>query len=248
MPIEIIVQRRLYRQVADQLRHLFDAGEYTVGDRLPSERDLAERMGVSRPTIREALIALEVEGRVRIRVGSGIYVTEPPAAAPQADADEGPFELLRAREFVEGAVAEEAARHADADHIQRLDEILAEMDGRDLPSRQSIDLDRSFHVGVASILGNSALSRVVADLFDQRMNPYFERLSSYFEDRNTWKAATAEHHAIRDAIVSGDPERARAAMQNHLRQSQLRFSQSFGEISADGEAPGLETAVGGSSG
>src|SRR3569623_1106472 len=79
VPLEAVEARRLYRQVADQLRSLIDSGEYAVGSRLPTERELAEQLKISRPTVREALIALEVEGRVRIRVGSGIYVSEPAA-------------------------------------------------------------------------------------------------------------------------------------------------------------------------
>ncbi|MFX5271933.1 GntR family transcriptional regulator, partial [Acinetobacter baumannii] len=74
MPLEAVEARRLYRQIADQLRGLIERGEYAVGTKLPTERDLAEQLKVSRPTVREALIALEVEGLVRIRVGSGIYV------------------------------------------------------------------------------------------------------------------------------------------------------------------------------
>ena len=113
MPLEAVEARRLYRQVADQLRALIDSGEYGVGDRLPTERELAEQLKISRPTVREALIALEVEGRVRIRVGSGIYVSEPAAPSQPVPAEiEGPFELLRAREFIEGAIAEQAARVA----------------------------------------------------------------------------------------------------------------------------------------
>ena len=72
MPLETIEHRRLYRQVANQLRTLIEEGEFAPGARLPSERDLANQLGISRPTVREALIALEVEGKVRIRVGSGI--------------------------------------------------------------------------------------------------------------------------------------------------------------------------------
>ena len=114
MPLEAVEARRLYRQVADQLRSLIDSGEYAVGSRLPTERELAEQLKISRPTVREALIALEVEGRVRIRVGSGIYVIDPADAAPTPAVGgiEGPFELLRAREFLESAIAEQAARVA----------------------------------------------------------------------------------------------------------------------------------------
>src|SRR4051794_11226766 len=93
VPLEAVEARRLYRQVADQLRALIDSGEYRVGSRLPTERDLAEQLKVSRPTVREALIALEVEGRERIRVGSGIYVIEPAAGwgAPPAFLLPGPL-------------------------------------------------------------------------------------------------------------------------------------------------------------
>src|SRR5215207_9818548 len=127
VPIQAIEPPRLYRQVADQLRQLIDSGEYAVGARLPAERELAEKFGLSRPTVREALIALEVEGRIRIRVGSGIYVravaeNTPP---PVENDDEGPFELLRAREFIEGAIAAEAALLARPDDIEKLDNVLA---------------------------------------------------------------------------------------------------------------------------
>jgi DNA-binding FadR family transcriptional regulator len=105
--------RRLYRQVAEQIRMLIDSGELPAGERLPAERELAERFGVSRPTVREALIVLEVEGRVQIRMGSGVYISGkspmPAAILPDEDSD-GPFEILQARCIVESALAEEAAR------------------------------------------------------------------------------------------------------------------------------------------
>src|SRR5918995_2978623 len=132
MPIQAVEPRRLYRQVADQLRQLIETGEFAIGDRLPAERELADQLGISRPTVREALIALEVEGRIRIRVGSGIYVTEPPRAASAlaAETDEGPFELLRAREFIEGAIAAEAALHVKQSDIDALDDVLHRMESK----------------------------------------------------------------------------------------------------------------------
>jgi DNA-binding FadR family transcriptional regulator len=233
MPIQAVEPRRLYRQIADQLRQLIDAGEFAVGDRLPTERELADQLGISRPTVREALIALEVEGRIRIRVGSGIYVTEPPrAVATATDTDEGPFELLRAREFIEGAIAAEAALHVQPADLERLDDVLGRMEDTSHPTKVTIALDREFHTAVAGILGNAVLVRFIGELFDQRMNPYFELLSSYFENRDSWRAAAAEHRAVRDAIAARDPERAKTAMQEHLRLSQLRFSRNFGERSA----------------
>jgi DNA-binding FadR family transcriptional regulator len=163
VPLEAVEARRLYRQVADQLRALIDSGEYRVGSRLPTERDLAEQLKVSRPTVREALIALEVEGRVRIRVGSGIYVSELAALAPLLPAVEieGPFELLRAREFIEGAIAEQAARVATSEDIARIDASLEAMAMVQHPGEASMIHDRAFHVAVASCLDNAVLVRVV---------------------------------------------------------------------------------------
>lgn len=235
VPLEAIEPRRLYRQVADQLRALIDQGEYPVGARLPTERDLAEKLGISRPTVREALIALEVEGRLKIRVGSGIYVAEPPRAAAvpvPAGAIEGPFELLRAREFVETAIVAEAAVRAGAEDVRRLDEILVAMEAGSDSNEELIGLDRAFHLAITATIGNAVLVRFVGELFDQRINPYFEQLSRYFENGETWRSATTEHRAIRDAIAAADPAAARLAMGDHLRRSQERLQRSFGDVFA----------------
>ena len=106
LALEAIEPRRLYRQVADQIRTYLDSGALPVGARLPTERELAEKLNVSRPTIREALIALEVEGRIRIRVGSGIYVSEPFALGDRRRVavkviDERGNELMRVLEVSE---------------------------------------------------------------------------------------------------------------------------------------------------
>ena len=74
MPLQTVEPQRLYRQIAEQLRSLIASGEFSPGSRLPAERDLAKQLGVSRPSVREALIALEVEGIIDVRTGSGIYV------------------------------------------------------------------------------------------------------------------------------------------------------------------------------
>src|SRR5438128_3373997 len=114
MPLQAVDSRRLYRQIADQIAALIERGEYAVGERLPPERDLAKQLGVSRPSVREALIALEVEGYVEVRVGSGVYVGGPrTGAAPAAlPADSGPFELIRARSLIESECAALAAKAA----------------------------------------------------------------------------------------------------------------------------------------
>lgn len=227
----VIAPRRLYRQAADQMRTLIERGEFAVGERLPAERELAEMLRVSRPTVREALIVLEVEGFVNIRMGSGVYICrrQVPATSVPPENIEGPFELLRARSIVECAIAGEAARAARPDHIATLDQNLRAMSEALDDRPAALALDRGFHTAVAAIISNATLERFVGEIHDMRMTPYFEKLAGYFENRDTWRSAVEEHRAVRNAIAAGDPEGARAAMRNHLELSQQRLSQSFAE-------------------
>jgi DNA-binding FadR family transcriptional regulator len=224
--------RRLYRQVAEQIRMLIDTGELQAGAKLPAERELSDRFGVSRPTVREALIVLEVEGYLQIRMGSGVYVSPKPQASnemePGEDSD-GPFEILQARLLIESGIAEEAARRVTPESMARIDEILTRME-RALDNPQvALACDRAFHTAIADIIGNSALNRFTGLIYDKRMTPYFQKLASYFEGPHTWRLALQEHKIIRDAIAAGNPAAAREAMRQHLTLAQKRFSESFGE-------------------
>ena len=224
--------RRLYRQVAEQIRMLIETGELKAGMKLPAERELSERFGVSRPTVREALIVLEVEGYLQIRMGSGVYINRKPQPATEAPLDEdsdGPFEILQARLLIESGIAEEAARRATPASIARIDDILARMEASLEKPTVALACDRAFHTAIADIIGNSALNRFTGLIYDKRMTPYFEKLASYFEGPHTWRLALEEHKAIRDAIAAGNPSAAREAMRQHLTLAQKRFSESFGE-------------------
>ncbi|MDS9466100.1 FadR/GntR family transcriptional regulator [Paracoccus sp. MBLB3053] len=221
--------RRQYRQVADQIMALVASQALAPGERLPSERDLAELLSVSRPSLREALIALEVEGHLEIRMGSGIYVgTIPPADGATISTDsEGPLEILQARCIIESAIAEEAARHVGDELIARLDDNLREMGAALNDRARAILLDGQFHIAIASGVGNSVLANFTAQIYEKRLSPFFTQFSSRFEGPRTWRLALAEHGAIRDAIADGDAPAAREAMRHHLTESQRRFTESF---------------------
>lgn len=224
--------RRLYRQVAEQIRMLIESGELKPGTRLPPERELADRFAVSRPTVREALIVLEVEGHIQIRMGSGVYVSQKPLdSAPvlPSDEGEGPFEVLQARCVIESGIAEEAARLVTPEGLARIDAILERMEGSLDDAAIALACDRNFHTAIADMIGNSALNRFTGLIYDSRSSPYFTKLASYFEGPHTWKLALEEHRLIRDAIAAGDPAAAREAMRHHLTLAQKRFSESFGE-------------------
>jgi GntR family transcriptional repressor for pyruvate dehydrogenase complex len=226
MPIQPIAPRRLYRQIADQLRSLIRAGEFTVGSRLPPERDLAQQLGVSRPSVREALIALEVEGLVEVRMGSGIFVIahEPAASAPQLGAAFGPFEIIRARQVVECELAALAAQHMTPADVDGLRETLALMTDDVAAGRPPVHGDRLFHLRIAAAADNGPLLRTVTELFDERNNPLLEQLGQHFETEPTWRQALAEHGAVIAAIAAGDAAAARQAMRAHLQGSHDRFA------------------------
>ena len=227
-----IPERRLYQQIADQIRALVQNGQFRFGQRLPAERDLAQQLGVSRPSLREALIALELDGTVEIRMGSGVYVTNrlhPAIAILPVDDSDGPFEILQARSIIESAIAEEAAKLATADHVAALDACLQRMERAIGNPVNMLVHDRAFHTAITDIIGNATLHNFTGHIFDRRMTPYFERLASHFEGPETWRAALEEHTVIRNAIAANDGTGARDAMRRHLRLSQKRFSESFGE-------------------
>src|SRR6266496_1527367 len=157
MPIKTVENRRLYRQIAAQLSALIASGEFAVGQRLPSERDLALQLGVSRPSLREALIALELEGMVEVRVGAGVWVTassERETVKP-IHRGEGPFELLRARGVIEGETAAIAARNASARDLDGIRSALNTMERLCKKGQDFSAADRDFHIQIAASTGNT---------------------------------------------------------------------------------------------
>jgi DNA-binding FadR family transcriptional regulator len=223
MPFQPIEPRRLYRQIADQLRTLIQSGEFPVGAKLPTERDLAAKLGVSRPSVREALIALEVEGLIEVRMSAGIFVTarEP---SRRIDTVHGPLETIRARQFLERELAASAARSADGALVDELATALRRMREDVERGVMPIAGDRDFHLRLAQASDNHVLLSVVTQLFDERYSPLFTQFGTHFERERTWRAAMQEHQAVLDAIAAHDPDAARQAMHEHLGRSHDRFA------------------------
>jgi DNA-binding FadR family transcriptional regulator len=224
MPFQAIEPRRLYRQIADQLRALIERGEFPVGTRLPPERDLALKMGVSRPSVREALIALEVEGLVEVRMGSGIYARARDEGPHGSVVAESPLDTILARQLIEGELAGQAARTMKAADVaglrEAVDVMREEAASGHIPARG----DRLFHVRIAQASDNSVLLRLVGELYDERHNPLAVQLGSHFENAESWAAAIAEHERVVDAIEAGDAAGARVAMREHMARSHDRFT------------------------
>ncbi|MDB5363331.1 MAG: GntR family transcriptional regulator [Rhodospirillales bacterium] len=219
MPIIRVEPSRLYRRIADQIRELILAGEFPAGSRLPPERDLAQQFGVSRPSLREALIALEISGFVTVMTGSGIYVrTDFGKAEPSTvpDGGPGPFELIRARHLIESEVAAVAAREATPADIESLEDAVAQMREEDLRHESREDADRLFHIRLATATQNSALSLVVQGLWDQGRGRMWEKMQLRMHNAGLRPRWIAEHSAVLEAVRAKDPKAARRAMQAHL--------------------------------
>ena len=217
--------RRLYQQVADRIRTVIREGQFEVGSRLPPERELALQLGVSRPSLREALIALEIDGRIEIRMGSGVYVCAPTIAAERGTPalGESPTELMQARATLEGAVVALAAARVTRAGLDRVADSLAAMRSDHSRCQMPVEADRRFHLGIAELAGNTVLVRMVGELFDGRHSPISSRMSGHAETVQTWTVALAEHERIYRALEARDPQAAAAAMFTHLRASEERW-------------------------
>ncbi|WP_445658632.1 FadR/GntR family transcriptional regulator [Achromobacter sp. NCFB-sbj8-Ac1-l] len=225
---QAVAVTRLYRMIADQIAGRIRAGDFPHGGRLPSERELAEQLQVSRASIREALIALEIEGYVEVRVGSGVFVTASrddaaPASPPQDEI--GPFDLLEARMLIEPECAALAAQQGTEAQLAAIRKAHEGMSLTDTPGLH----DREFHRAIAAACGNAALASSVAHLWDLSLaSPVFSRMQDYFVNTKVWAVAHAEHQRILTAILARDPIRARHAMHAHLIGILARLREDFG--------------------
>jgi len=216
LPLQTVEPRRLYRQIADQIAGLIGNGEFAHGSRLPAERELATLLGVSRTSVREALISLEIGGLVEVRVGSGVFVTAGATSLASAgDKGPGPFELLSARTLIEGEVAALAAVNAKGDDLETLRQAIVRMTAHvdDFTIRE--ETDREFHLAIARATGNGSLELVVEGLWNQRAE-LWGRMQRHFHTESLARRTIHDHAAILAALTARDPDAARTAMHRHL--------------------------------
>lgn len=217
--------RRLYEQVADRIKALIEVGGLVEGSRLPPERELAAQLGVSRSSLREALLALEIDGRIEIRSGSGIYVCP---AGHRGDIsalslDDSTEEVLQARILVESAVTALAAARISPVGLHRVEEALQEMRHGIATGTEPVEADRRFHLSIAEEGGNSVMVGMVGTLFDGRHSPPSSPMRGRGATVRGWQAALNEHEAILRALKSRNPQAAAAEMCHHLQSSHRRW-------------------------
>lgn len=219
-------ETRLYRIVAKRLEELIRQRQLRPGDRLPSERDLAEQLGVSRTSVREAVIVLDMNKVIEVRGGSGIYVIEG-IASELAEAGPGPFEVLSARRLIESEVAAMAARLATDRSIDAIIAALSDMERFYDDREKNESADRAFHISIGRATGNEALVGVLEHLWDQRGRLWMH-LEHHFHTDELRAATLADHRHILDAIIARDPTAAKRAMRAHLERVSRQFARGWG--------------------
>jgi GntR family uxuAB operon transcriptional repressor len=225
---------RSYQKLAARIAALIAGGEFKVGDRLPSERALAERFNVSRTLVREAIIVLEIQGAVEVRGGSGIYISAPavgsvaaPASAYTLSPGPGPFELLRARSLVEGEIASVAAENRKDSDIDRIYAALAAMREHMQDKAANEAADRLFHLRIAESTGNSVLLQMVTGLWDHTRAPIWSQMEAHFHTPELRRASQDDHQRVFNALLERNPTEARAAMRAHIDRVIAEFAQAW---------------------
>jgi DNA-binding FadR family transcriptional regulator len=204
--------RRLFWRIVEEIESLIDQGVYPVGSRIPPERELAETLDVSRPTIREAILALEVRGRVEVKTGSGVYALEQPEHE-QERLNISAFELTQARALVEGEAAALAATTITEEELEQLKTTLDDMK-KDVNPEAA---DKLFHHIISTATRNKALLLSVKDLW--RLRDSNTNVRASYEDicsKQSGVARIKEHRAIYDALKARNPAEARTAMHQHF--------------------------------
>lgn len=207
---------RLYQSIAAELLKRIDSGEFPPGSRLPGERDLAERFGVSRVTVREAEIALEAQGWLSIKTGSGVYVRsrmDAVGALPDVSA----FDVTAARSIIEAEAAALAARQITDEEVRELERLLQTMSRAGSSDEVAGEADRAFHMGIARICGNPVIEHTVRMIW--RMRDELPQVKAIYARVCHHDASdrTREHGAILDALRARDPAAARRAMHDHFQ-------------------------------
>jgi len=225
MPFRKVRAEKLSAAVVRQLESLILRGVLRPGERLPAERELAERLGVSRPSLREALADLESRDLLTTRAGSGVYVAEVlgsafsrPLIALFASHDEALFDYLSFRRDLEGLAAERAARTASDTDLKLIDTVFEKMvaAGRKGDAAREAQLDAEFHLSIIEAAHNVIMLHMMRSMFEMLKSGVFYNRQVMFERLFTRESILDQHRAINEALQARQPEAARAAVESHL--------------------------------
>lgn len=225
MPFQRIQSEKLSQSVIRQIEQLILRGILRPGERLPSERELSDKLGVSRPSLREALAELQTRGLLETRAGAGVYVAEVLGSAFSealiqlfAAHDEAVFDYLAFRRDLEGLAADRAARLGSETDLKVVDAIFRKMEAahsKRNPDEEST-LDAEFHLAIIEASHNVIMLHMMRSMFDLLREGVFYNRKIMFKQRATRDQLLEQHRAINSALQARDPAQARSAVQTHL--------------------------------
>ncbi|MBO6603443.1 MULTISPECIES: FadR/GntR family transcriptional regulator [Rhodophyticola] len=225
MPFQRIEAEKLSHSVVRQIEELILRGILRPGERLPSERELSERLGVSRPSLREAIAELQTRGLLATRAGAGIYVADVLGSAFSealirlfAAHDEAVFDYVSFRRDLEGLAAARAAVHGSDTDLKVIDTLYHKMEAahsKRNPSDEA-ELDAEFHLAIIEASHNVIMLHMMRSMFDLLREGVFYNRQIMFKQRTTRDLLLEHHRIINDAIQARDPEAARAAIITHM--------------------------------
>lgn len=225
MPFQKVHSEKLAQSVVRQIELLILRGILRPGERLPAERELAEKLGVSRPSLREAIAELQHRGLLTSRAGAGIYVAEVLGSAFSdalmelfANHDEAVFDYVSFRRDLEGMAAGRAARLGSETDLKVIDAIFHKMEDAHAKRNPAEEarLDAEFHLSIVEASHNVVMLHMMRAMFDLLREGVFYKRQMMFKRRMTREMLLDQHRAINDGIQSRDPERARGAVEAHL--------------------------------
>ena len=225
MPFEPIQQEKLSHGVIRQIESLILRGILRPGERLPPERELSERMGVSRPSLREALADLQDRGLLMTKAGAGVYVADVlgSAFAPAliklfASHDAAVFDYISFRRDLEGLAAERAARLGTDTDLKVIGTIFQKMEAAHQKRNPADEahLDADFHLSIIEASHNIIMLHMMRSMYDLLREGVFYNRAMMFKQRTTRDTLLDQHRAINTALQARDPAGARAAVEAHL--------------------------------
>lgn len=225
MPFQPIMPEKLSQSVVRQIELLILRGILRPGERLPSERELSERMGVSRPSLREALAELQNRGLLNSRAGAGVYVADVLGSA-FSDAlvqlfsahDEAVFDYISFRRDLEGLAAERAAQYGSDTDLKVIDTIFQKMvaaNQKRNPTEEA-GLDADFHLSIVEASHNVIMLHMMRSMYQLLREGVFYNRQVMFRQRTTRGSLLEQHRRINDALQARNAEGARAAIETHL--------------------------------
>ncbi len=225
MPFLRVTPEKLSQSVVRQIEQLILRGILRPGERLPSERDMAEKLGVSRPSLRDAISDLADRGLLASRAGSGVFVAEVLGSAFSpalidlfSTHEEAVFDYIAFRRDMEGMAAERAARLGSETDLRVIDTIFRKMEAahqkRD-PTDEA-QLDAEFHMAIIEASHNVIMLHMLRSMFDLLRQGVFYSRQVMFKNRMTRDQLLDQHRAMNTAVQARDPVAARAAVEAHL--------------------------------